>query len=436
MSANSDDRVQATHYVGTIVGESTSREFRLAVAHETIREQDIIAVDAELRSTDPNVKVSEHIRVWAKVQRIERLNPLFPSEAGHELAATQTNPFDTVLSLSREMVTAVCQVLGTESMENNAGGKLDHLRYPAQPASTAYRPSSADIGRVVLGDLQKQKGRALDIATLSNRPEVDVLVDGHAIVTRHLAVLAMTGAGKSWTARRIIEQLAEKNYPIVIFDPHGDYSRLAEVDVLRNKVCRYYAQFPVFEQESETVAKLVGSLGYDELTPTMYDRFSDVFHAAKTFAKILTPSTESDHKEDEIRQYKTWLEEASGDDARTYGIRPDMWLIAHLAAAGEQALQSDDNAAKQRLKSLGWNGFDRYDKRDIGTVRGIKARTRSAAAALRRMEQTNRRGAAGTLPLPTDHKELVRYGGISVISLAGYTKDFQATIYSLIAEKI
>jgi hypothetical protein len=40
---------QATRYVGTLVGESTSREFRLAVAHEAIREQDIIAVDAQLR---------------------------------------------------------------------------------------------------------------------------------------------------------------------------------------------------------------------------------------------------------------------------------------------------------------------------------------------------------------------------------------------------
>lgn len=436
MAVTPGDQVQTQQYVGTIVGESTSREFRLAVAHEAIREQDIIAVDAKLRSTDPNIKEPERIRIWAKVQRIERLNPLFPSEAGHELAATQTSPFDTVLSLSREMVTAVCQVLGMEFMGDKSGGKLDHLRYPAQPASTAYRPESADIGRVVLGDLQKQQGRALDIAMLSNRREVNVLVDGHAIVTRHLAVLAMTGAGKSWTARRIIEQLAEKNYPIVIFDPHGDYSRLAEVATLKNKVRRYHAQFPVFEQESETVAKLVGSLGYDELTGAMYNRFSDLFHAAKTFAKILTPNSESDHEEEEILEHKAWLEEAAGENASTYGIRPDMWLIAHLAAAGERALQDNDSTAKQRLKSLGWNEFDGYDKRDIATVRGIKARTRSAAAALWRMEQTNRRGAADTLPLPTDYKELVRYGGISVISLAGYTRDFQATIYSIIAEKI
>src|SRR5437660_4086378 len=99
--ATSPDRRTADRYVGTLVGESTSREFRLAVAHEMIREQDIIAVDAELRRHNEDTK-REQIRVWAKVQRIERLNPLFPIEAGHELATTHTNPFDTVLSLSRE----------------------------------------------------------------------------------------------------------------------------------------------------------------------------------------------------------------------------------------------------------------------------------------------------------------------------------------------
>lgn len=278
-----------TRYVGTLVGESTSQEFCLAVAHEAIREQDIIAVDARLRvpgvvgpTEDGQEPPAENIRVWAKVQRIERLNPLFPSEAGHELAATQTNPLDTVLSLSREMVTAVCKVLGSEPLEGSKGGKLDHLRYPPQPATNAYGPEPKDIARVVLGELEQRRGRALDIARLSNRDDVDVEVDGHAIVTRHLAILAMTGAGKSWTARRIIEQLAQKNYPIVIFDPHGDYTGLADVPAMRNKVRRYYAQFPVFEEDSETVARIVNSLGYD-LSPTMETLFSDVFDAAKTF---------------------------------------------------------------------------------------------------------------------------------------------------------
>jgi hypothetical protein len=52
------------------------------------------------------------------------------------------------------------------------------------------------------------------------------------------------------------------------------------------------------------------------------------------------------------------------------------------------------------------------------------------------MEQTNKKVASSAKPLPTDRKELVKYGGITVVALAGYTEEFQATIYSLIASDI
>jgi hypothetical protein len=425
--AATSDKQKANRYVGTLVGESTSREFRLAVAHETIREQDIIAVDAELRRPESNTP-PENIRVWAKVQRIERLNPLFPTEAGHELAATRTDPFDTVLSLSREMVTAVCQVLGSEPLNGSKGGKLDHLRYPAQPASSAYRPDSKDIARVVLGELEHKQKRALDIATLSNRPEVDVKVDGHAIVTRHLAILAMTGAGKSVTARRIIEQLATKNYPIVIFDPHGDYTGLAEVPSLKGRVQRYFAQFPIFEEDSETVAEIVNTLGYT-LTDTMRTRFGDIFQAAISFIV---------DDEAEMKQKVDWLAQTIGKpDLVTYGVKPNMWLIGNLAEAGEIILrQDDDGSAIRQLIEWGWPGIKNYSGTDRRTLEGIKKRTYRAAAVLQRMEKTNQKVARSAQPLPTDRKELVNYGQISVVSLAGYTSDFQATIYSIIADNI
>ena len=108
--------------VGTLVGESTSTEFRLAVKQEALREQDLIAVDGELRH--PDSQKVDSIRIWAKVKRIERLNPLFPKESGHELADAGIGVFDTVLSLSKEMVTAVCQVLGWEPRGQSEGGKL------------------------------------------------------------------------------------------------------------------------------------------------------------------------------------------------------------------------------------------------------------------------------------------------------------------------
>lgn len=415
--------------IGTLVGESTSREFRLALQQEAVREQDVIAVDARLhRPGGDEQQEQEVIRVWAKVQRIERINPLFPVEAGHELASSGTNAFDTVLSLSREMVTAVCQVLGSEPLDGSGGGKLDHVRYPPQPATSAYRPNSTHIERVVLGELGKESKRALDIATLSNRPEVNVIVDGHAIVTRHLAILAMTGAGKSWTARRVIEQLAAKNYPIVIFDPHGDYTGLGEVENLKGRVKRYYAQFPVFEEESETVVQIISTLGYP-LTDTMNTRFDDVFRFASSFIV-------DDDKE--MKQRITWLAQTL-DKTDLRSLKPDMWLIAHLAEAGEIVLRrskSDNGAGKEKLREWGWNGIGNYTGTDARTLEGIKKRAYKAASVLSRMERTSQKIAGSADPLPTDRMELVQYGQISVISLAGYTSNFQATIYAIIADDI
>jgi len=417
-------------FVGTLVGESTSREFRLAVAHESIREQDIIAVDANLRSPDGE-REPEQIRVWAKVMRIERINPLFPTEAGHELAATRTHPLDTVLSLSREMVTAVCQVLGTEPLAGTKDGRLDHLRYPAQPASTAYRPESADIERIVVGDLGERAGRALDIATLANRPEVDVSVDGHAIVTRHLAILAMTGAGKSWTARRIIEELAAKHYPIVIFDPHGDYSGLADVPSLGRKVRRYHAQFPIFEQEAETVVTVVESLGW-ALAKTHRERFDELFAGARDFIRAIEQSDQ------ERRTRTTWLSEYLGNqEIQRYGVKPNLFFLADFIQALVQAGQRDDDHAKGQL--IEWAGHrDQLplSKTVAGWLQGLPNNLRRAARRLRQMEEISKRVAGKSDPLPNDRTALVQYDQISVVALAGYQSDFQATIYSLIADAI
>src|SRR5262249_24462834 len=146
------------------------------------------------------------------------------------------------------------------------------------------------------------------------------------IVTRHLAILAMTGAGKSWAARRLVEELASKNYPIVIFDPHGDYSGLAEVPALRGRVRRYYAKFPLFDEDADTVAEIVNSLGYP-LSDTMRTRFADVFQAATRL--YVDDDTERAERVD-------WLAGSLGrEDLRAYGIQRDMWLIGHVTAAGQ-----------------------------------------------------------------------------------------------------
>ncbi len=412
--------------VGTLVGESTSKEFYLAVTPEAIREQDIIAVDATLNETEES-EMPIKIRVWAKVQKIERINPLFPAEAGHELAQTQTNPIDTVLSLSREMVSALCQVLGYE-LKNEESDRLESLRYPPKPATRAYRPDSEDLERVLVGSLAENQISAMDIANLSNSPDIDVKVDGHAIVTRHLAILAMTGAGKSWTARRIIEELADKNYPMVIFDPRGDYTGLADIARFRDRVNRYYAAFPIFEQEADTVAQIVNNLGYS-LTDTMRALFTDLFDASQRFYEA-----EGDER---INWLIDRLDDRNANYIRQDGIRSDLWLIANIADAAARSIREsrDENHENlEFLQQICWENLPRST--DPRTLDGIYKRTRRAAAQLKRMETVNQEIARSAQPIPPNREELVQDGKISVISLAGYTGDFQATIYSIIAEAL
>ena len=408
--------------VGTLVGESTSKEFRLAVTPEAIREQDIIAVDATLKEKEESGK-SGKIRVWAKVQRIERINPFFPAEAGHELAETQTDPMDTVLSLSREMVSAVCQVLGYEQLTGGWSGKLESLRYPPKPATRAYDPDSKDLKRVLVGKLEDESKSAINIATLSNRDNVDVEVDGHAIVTRHLAILAMTGAGKSWTARRIIEQLSAKSYPMVIFDPHGDYTGLGKIPSLSNKVNRYHVTLPIFEEEADTAAQIIGNLAFS-LTEPMNALFGDLFDASRRFYEA---------KEDERIN---WLANRLNDDQIRNGIKPDLWLIANIAHAAVQSKSDarDGNTNDfEYLRQICWENLQGVN---LQTLAGIYKRARSAASQLHKMETVNQRIAGESQPMPQNREDLVQYGKISVISLAGYTGDFQATIYSIIAEEL
>ena len=197
--------------------------------------------------------------------------------------------------------------------------------------------------------------------------------------------------------------------------------------MIGKQVKRFFATFPVFEEESETVASIVDTLGY-ELTPAMRGMFDEVFGFGK---KFLVDDT------DERRQRVKWLVQQLSSDYVTEGnVRRDMYLIGHLAEAAQLAVQQDDHAAIQQLQDWGWTKVDKYTKTDAKTLEGMKKRCRAAASALRRMEETNKRVAKKAEPLPKDRTELVKYGQISVVSLAGYTGDFQATIFSLIAEDV
>ncbi len=87
------------------------------------------------------------------------------------------------------------------------------------PPGTEVRKASKDVLRTVFGSGEAR----IRIGTLISEPDVPVYIDVNKMVTRHLAILAITGAGKSNTVAVITDELLRVNGTVVIFDMHSEY---------------------------------------------------------------------------------------------------------------------------------------------------------------------------------------------------------------------
>ena len=66
---------------------------------------------------------------------------------------------------------------------------------------------------------------------LREKDAVPIALDVKELVSTHMAILAGTGSGKSYTAGVLIEEMMRpyNRAAVLIFDPHGEYSTLAEL---------------------------------------------------------------------------------------------------------------------------------------------------------------------------------------------------------------
>jgi DNA helicase HerA-like ATPase len=95
------------------------------------------------------------------------------------------------------------------------------LRIPRTPAPPGTEIKAADSK--VLREIFQVGKFGLKLGNLITQDEVSVEVDINKMVSRHLAVLAMTGAGKSNTISVIVDGLLKVNGSVLIFDMHSEY---------------------------------------------------------------------------------------------------------------------------------------------------------------------------------------------------------------------
>jgi len=126
---------------------------------------------------------------------------------------------------------AICNVIGFRDEDNI----LKTLKTPFAPGYEVLKADEKFIKQIL--NLTKTENSAF-IGKLSYY-NIDVFLDLNKLLNKHISVLAKSGSGKSFCASVIIEELIEKNIPVLIIDPHGEYNALKYPSSSKDKLEKF-----------------------------------------------------------------------------------------------------------------------------------------------------------------------------------------------------
>jgi hypothetical protein len=111
-------------------------------------------------------------------------------------------------------------------------GDFVNPRIPPQPGDAVFLTSSETLAEMLSPRRMAQTGSAHIGSLLTREPgEVPVVLSVKDVVSTHLAILASTGSGKSYTAGVLVEELMQpyNRAAVLIVDPHGEYHTLNSI---------------------------------------------------------------------------------------------------------------------------------------------------------------------------------------------------------------
>ncbi|MCD6142804.1 ATP-binding protein [Thermococcus sp.] len=203
--------------VGIVYGESSTDYFTFIVDPQNMPNFGEFVV----------VKNRNGDEVLAVVKGVRNINWLMGVGKGsYDYIEKTVNVFSKGVLDKSESIIASAKVLGVlrtkEDIENrNFEFRQTPNRVPIKPGEVVERAKDEDLQRIF-------SNGHIKIGRLLARENVEVGLDVNKLVSRHFAVLAVTGAGKSNTIAVLSKEIVDNTKgTIVILDPHGEYSRLS-----------------------------------------------------------------------------------------------------------------------------------------------------------------------------------------------------------------
>lgn len=195
---------------------------------------------------------------------------------------------DSITNYANSTV-AKAKVIGYRDSRNF----LKPLPIPFEPGTPVYLADD-ELIKQTLG--LKDEGLYIGILEGYN---IQVNLPVKHLLTKHVAVLAKTGAGKSYAVGVLLEEMMEKNIPCVVIDPHGEYCTLVEENKRENEISQmkrfgikpkgYRDKVQIFDVGGQNPIKLDARLSPEEILEMLPTKVSHgeegfLYGAFKKFA--------------------------------------------------------------------------------------------------------------------------------------------------------
>ncbi len=187
--------------IGQVIGATTLRGFRFVIKEgmeKHVRRDEFISVKESVTGKE----------ILGIIKEITISNELLPDEFGRDIR------LEEIILNEGEYPVPTVKILGCEEEHG-----LELPRYGIRPGAGVKLATDDTLKKI----LKQDEKKSAFVGTLSTRKSIPVYVSINDIISRHCAVLAMTGAGKSYTVGVLIEELMKKKGSVVVIDAHGEY---------------------------------------------------------------------------------------------------------------------------------------------------------------------------------------------------------------------
>jgi DNA helicase HerA-like ATPase len=121
------------------------------------------------------------------------------------------------LEMDEDKTLAKCRIIGYKEKD----GTFKQIRIPFAPKSEVLLAQDEFIKDII--EINTKEGAYVGKIEGKNIP---IHLNLKNLLTKHIAILAKSGAGKSYTAGVLLEEIMDRNVPLLIIDPHGEYSEM------------------------------------------------------------------------------------------------------------------------------------------------------------------------------------------------------------------